>query len=817
MNSLLGDIRYAFRRARNRPGFTAIAVVSLALGIGINTAAFSLLNAIVLRKTPLQQPERVAEIMLTDGGQAVGPFSYPDYRDLREQGRDVFSQFSLSGFTVVSRDFGDHVETITGELVNGDYFPLIGLPPKAGRLLGREDDRNKGAHPVVVLSFDYWKRAFGSDPRIVGTSLRLNGRSYEIVGVAPKEIEGLLPGLAPSIYVSIQMLNQIQPTTRDEMEARGNHSYFARVRLADGQTMAGAKALVDRFVGDMRRLHPDQWSARTGLKVFPLSEVAVSPLIDSIVVPAASALMIVVGLVLIVACANLASFLLAQARDRQREIAIRLAVGATRRALIRQLLIESILLAVAGGALGILLSTISLQALLHAPLPLPLPLNLDTSVDLRVLGFAAAASLAAGLLFGLLPALQSTRPNVIETIKSENAGAKPGRRFNLRSALVVAQTATSLVLLVTAALFLRSFSAQSHVDPGFGSSPTGIVWMSLPTDRYDSTRRTPAIAEIEARMRGIPGVQHVGVVNNLMLNPLSENDRGINVDGFVPPRGERSFAIQVTQVDSGFFDAAGLTLLSGRVFTSADRRGAPRVAVINDALAKKFWPRGDALGKTYRADTLTFQVVGIVRTTKTRSLGEAPQPFIYEAFSQSILPDFFLLAQGKGANDAVLATRMAAALREVDPSFMIIQVKTMKQHLAAMVLPAQLGAVAFAVFAGLALVLAMIGVYGVVRYAVSRRSREVAIRIAVGALPSGVVRLMMREGVGLVVIGAVIGVVLGFIASRGLGALLYGVPTFDWVAFIGAPMALVVVGVLAAFLPARRATLVDPATTLRAE
>ena len=817
MNSLLGDLRYAFRRARNRPGFTAIAVVSLALGIGINTAAFSLLNAIVLRKTPLPQPERVAEIMMANGERAVGPFSYPDYRDLRDQGKDIFSQFSLSGFAVVSRDFGDHVETITGEMVNGDYFPLIGLRPQLGRLLGREDDRNKGAHPVVVLSHDYWTRAFGADPRVVGTSMRLSGRSYEIVGVAPKEIEGLLPGLAPAIYVSIQMMNQIQPTTRDEMEQRGNHSYFARVRLADGQSMVAAKTLVDRFVGDMRRLHPDEWPARQNLRVYPLSEVAVNPLIDPVIVPAATALMIVVGLVLIVACANLASFLLAQARDRQREIAIRLAVGATRRALIRQLLVEAVMLAAAGGALGIFLSSVSLSALLHAPLPLPLPINLDTAIDFRVLSFAALASLAAGILFGLLPALQSTKPNVIETIKNENAGANQGRRFNMRSALVVAQTATSLVLLVTAALFLRSFSAQSKVDPGFGSSPTGIVWMALPTDRYDSTRRPQAITEIESRMRAIPGVQHVGIVNNIMLNPLSENSRGINVDGFVPPKGERSFVIQVTQVDSGFFDAAGVKLVSGRGFNAADRRGAPRVAVINETLAKKFWPEGNALGKTYRADTAIYQIVGIVKTTKTRSLGEAPQPFIYEAFAQSNQVDFFLLAEGKGLADAPLATRMAATLREIDPSFMIIQIKTMRQHMAAMVLPAQLGAVAFALFAGLALVLAMIGVYGVVRYAVARRSREVAIRMAVGALPSGVVRLMMREGVGLVAIGAVVGVLLGFVASRGLGALLYGVPGFDPVAFIGAPLVLVIVGVLAAFLPARKATLVDPATTLRAE
>jgi predicted permease len=820
MNSLSGDLRYAFRRARNRIGFTAVAIISLGLGIGVNTAAFSLVNAILLRKTPLPQPDRVAEIFVTRDNQVAAPFSYPDYRDLRDQSAGVFRQVSVASFSVVSRDFGDHVQTITGELVNGDYFPLIGMTPRLGRLLGPEDDRIPGGHPVVVLSYDYWQGAFASDPAVVGKSLRLNGRMYDVVGVAPKGIEGLLPGLAPAIYVPIQMLNLIQPTTRDEMQARGNHSYFMRVRLADGQSFAGARQLLVRFTHDMQRLHPNEWSAHNALRLYPLTSVAVSPLIDGVVVPAAAALMAVVVLVLVVACANLASFLLAQARDRQREIAIRLALGATRRVLVRQLLVESIALAVIGGALGIALSTASLRLLLHANLPIPLPINLDVGLDARVLAFVIAASLAAGILFGLLPALQATRPNVIETIKHENAGARPGKRFTLRSGLVVAQTATSLLLLVTAALFLRSFAAQANVKPGFGSAPAGIVWMAVPNERYDTVRRAQAIDEIERRIRASSGVRHVGITGNILLNLLSENDRAINVDGHAPPAGERGWAIQYATADSGYFDAVGLSLVSGRTFNSTDRpRGHERVAVINETFAGKFWPRGDALGRTFHGvDSVEYRIVGIVKTTKIRSLGEAPQPFFFEPYAQSPTPDFFLVAAGQdGAGGAAIATRMAATLREVDPGFMIIQVKTMGQHLAAMVLPARLGAVAFALFAALALLLAMIGIYGVVQYAVARRSREVAIRLAVGARPDGIVRLLMGEGVRLVAVGAVIGIALSLVAARGLGALLYGVPGVDPVAFLGAPALLVLVGALAAFLPARKAIRVDPATTLRSE
>jgi predicted permease len=817
MNSIFGDLRYALRRARSRVGFTAIAIISLGLGIGVNTAAFSLVNAILLRKTPVPERDRVAEIMLMRDNQVVGPFSYPDYRDLREQARDVFKQVSIAGFTVVSRDFGDHVETVTGELVNGDYFPLTGMRPTLGRLLGPGDDKTPGGHPVVVLSYDYWQRAFASDPKVVGISLRLSGRMYDVVGVGPKGLEGLMPGLAPSIYVPIMMINVIQPVTSDQLQARYNHSLFLRARLADEQSFDAARQRLDRFVGDMRRLYPNQWSEHNSLKLFPLSEVAVSPLIDKVVVPAAGALMIVVGLVLIVACANLASFLLAQARDRQREVAIRLALGATRRVLVRQLLVESIALAFVGGVLGIIVSAVSLRTLLHARLPVPLPLNLDVGLDARVLTFVVAASVIAGILFGLLPALQATKPGVIETIKNENAGAKPGRRFTLRSGLVVAQTATSLLLLVTAALFLRSFSAQANVDPGFGSAPAGLVWMAVPNDRYDSVRRVQAVDEIERRVRATAGVSHVGITGNILLNPLNESDRAINVDGYAPPKGERGHAIMFATADSGYFDAIGLQLTNGRVFTSADRPGMPRVAIINEALAKKFWPTVDPVGRVFREDTTTYRIVGVVKTTKIRSLSETGEPFFFLPYAQLPTPDFHLVASGAAGDGAIIATRTAAVLREIDPSFMIIQVKTMRQHLAQMVLPAQLGAVAFALFAALALLLAMIGIYGVVQYAVARRTREVAIRLAVGARPDGVVRLLMSEGIRLVVTGAVIGLALSVAAARGLGALLYGIPGVDLVAFLGAPLVLVMVGALAAFLPARKAIRVDPASALRAE
>jgi predicted permease len=818
MRAVLQDVRYALRRARSRAGFTAIAVLSIGLGVGVNTAAFSLVNAIVLRKTPIARADRVAELDMANDHGISGPLSYADVKELREQSNGVFSQIGLAKFTAFTRDLGDHVETLTGELVNGDFFPLIGIPPVVGRLLGPEDDVAQGAHPVVVLGYSYWMSAFGGDRAVVGRRLRLSGREYTVVGVASNRIDGLLPGLAPAMYGPVKMVNQIEPTPVDDLSQRGNHSYFVRVRLAEGQSFAAARAVVDRFVARMHVEQPKYWPARLTLRLTALSAIAVSPMLDDVVVPAIAALMIVVGLVLIIACANLASFLLAQARDRQREIAIRLAIGATRRALVRQLLVESLLIAVAGGVLGVVLSSLALHALLGADLPIPLPLSLDVSVDGRVLTFVLATSIAAGILFGLLPALQATRPNVVETIKNENAGGKSGggRRLSLRSWLVVAQTAASVVLLVTAALFLRSLNAQMKVDAGFGGQPAALVWMALPTERYPAERRAQAVAEIERRLRALPGQSAVGVIDNIMLNALSDESMTINVAGFEPPKGSTGFDIENAVADSGFFEAAGLTLVNGRLFNSTDAAGRERVAIVNQAMVDRFWRGQDALGRSFRTDSSVYRVVGVVKTTKIRSLGEAPRAMIFTAFSQEPSPVFHVVVRARG-NDALLVTQLLATIREMDPSLMIVQAKTMERHLAIMLLPARLGATAFAIFASLALVLATIGVYGVVRYAVARRGREVAIRMAVGADATGVVRLLMREGLMLVVAGSVVGLVLAAIAARGLQSLLFGVGTIDPIAFVGGPLVLIATGALAAFLPARRASRIDPARVLRAE
>ena len=815
MERLLADLRVALRRVRKRAGFTVVAVLSLALGIGANTAIFSLVDAVLLRRAPIPEADRVAEVYLRQPHFPYSPFSYPDYRDFRDATRSTFPQMSIAQYTVAARDMGDHVETMPGELVNGDYFRLLGIAPLLGRLLGPEDDVSPGAHPVIVLSYDYWDHYFARDPRVIGQSLRLAGRAYTVVGVVPKSYLGSVAGIAPSFYASVQMVNQIEAGVTDELKQRGNHGEFMKVRLAPGVSMAQARAVAARFSTDMQSRYPDNWTG-SSLVVVPETEIAVNPLLDGVVVPAAAALMVVVGLVLLVACANLASFLLAQARDRQRDIAIRLAIGASRRALVQQLLTESLLLATTGGIAGVLLSRLALRVLLGADLPLPIPISLDVSLDARVLAFAVVASALAGILFGLLPALQATRPAVIEWIKNENVGGGPGRRLTMRNVLVVSQVAVSLLLVVTAALFLRSLQARMNVDPGFGKAPAAMVWFTIPADKYDSTRRLAVLDEIERRTAAIPGVRSVGVIDNILLNPLSTQGKTINVAGFTPPKGELGFDIDWAVADSGFFGAAGVTIVRGRNFTHADGPDAPRVAIVNEVMAQKFWPNRDPVGQSFRADTTNYRIIGVMRTAKVRSLGEEPRPYILGAFRQAFSSNIHIVARTDGNADRT-SVALLGAMRETAPDLLFIQTKTMAQHLAAMVLPARLGAITFTLFAGLALALAVLGVYGVVSYAVARRTREVGIRLAVGASPSGVVRLLMREGMTLVVVGALIGLVFGLAVTRLLEALLFGVTAVDPLTFVGAPLLLLAVGAVASLLPARRASRIDPARVLKTE
>ena len=817
METVLRDLRYAFRRLRRTPGFTFIALLSLALGIGANTAIFSLVEAVLMRGTGVREPERVLEVYLTHPQFPYSPFSIPDFRDFERATPGVFSSAFGSTMTFAPRDLGDRIDALPAEMVTGNYFKTLGIQPAAGRLLTADDDVTPGGHPVVVLSYDYWQRAFNGERAAVGQALRINGRNYTIVGVAPADYDGNLRGLAPAVYFPLMMINQLQPGGYDQLAERGDHGTFVRARLKPGVTVAQANTVLATFANDMMRRHPEEWPSNGQINSVLLSDLIVNPMLDKFIVLGAGLLTVVVGLVLLIACANLASFLLAQARDRQREIAIRLSMGAERRALVRQLLTESIGLSLVGGLLALGLAQSLIWLLLNSDLPLPLPITVEAALNGKVLLFALGLSLAAGLLFGLAPALNATRTDVVSTIKNENTGGGTPRRVSMRDALVTGQVAVCLVLLVMAGLFLRSLSARMTIDPGFGAAPTAIMQFSPSSDRYNEEQARLFVQRLSERVAQIHGVQAVGLTGNLHLNTLSTQNIGVTVEGVEPPKGQDEHFVDQTRVNPGFFGAAGIALLRGRNFDNTlDRPGAPLAAIVNQNFVDQFFRGQDGLGRTFRNDTTVYTIVGVAANAKIRSLGEAPRAFVYTAYSQRNTYNLTLLA--RTSSDANrLVPQVLQAARELDPDLSIFEIKTMERHLAIMLLPARLGAVVFGAFAGLALVLALVGVYGVVSYAVARRAREVGIRLSLGAQPGEVVALLMRHGLTLILVGTITGLILALLASGALKAALYGVQPIDPLTFGLGALALLVVGTLATWVPARRASRIDPARVLKAE
>jgi len=781
MDQLLLNIRYAARRLMKAPGFTLVAILSLGLGIGANTAMFSMVNAVILRDLPFEDVETLVDVYEKQEGFSHGTLSYPDYLDFIAGTEGVFSGVSGSQLTLIQTDVDGGVEMLPSEAVTGNYFSLIGVKPAVGRLFTDEDHVARGAHPVVVLGYGYWQRRFGGDPGVVGTELRLGGRPYTILGVVPEAYTGNLRGIVPEVYVPIMMFDELQGSGGNVLEARGNQSLFAKARLVPGATMAEAEGVAERIGLGLMEEYPTNWTQDKGFVLVPTGDVIMNPMIDRVLLPAAGMIMAVVGLVLLIACANLASFLLARAADRRKEIAVRLAMGARRRDLIGQLLTETLMLAGLGGLLGVGVAAWSLKALVAADLPLPVPISLDLSLDSTVLVFSIGVSLAAGVLFGMAPAIQGTNPDVASTLRDESAGGGRARGGALRNMLVVGQVAVSMVLLVGAGLFLRSLNASSNVDPGFGDAPTGILELAMSDARYTPEEGAVFVEELEDRLAAIPGVQAVGLTDNLHLNTLSTQQVRIQVDGVDPPAGQDFHRSDHSGIDGGFLEAAGIPLVAGRNFDATDEVDSEPVALVSETFAARFFPGGDAVGRLIRVNDEETLVVGVTGDTKVRQLGEEPRP------------------------------------RALDPEIMVFQNLTMERHLAVMLLPRQMGALVVSGFALLALILASVGLFGVVSYAVSQRTREVGIRLSLGAEAGAIVWMLTSGGMKLVAAGGVIGLVLSAALAQLLSRLLYGVPALDPLTFIGVPVVLGTVAVLASWIPARRASRVDPVTALRSD
>ena len=817
IDHLRRDLRDAVRSLARRPAFSGVALMSLAIGIGANTAIFTLVNAIVLRKTPIEAPERVVNVYLHQAAFPYSTLSYPELKDLRDGAGEAFTQIGSSQIIPAQVDGEDGVGTLLAEVVSGNYFQLLGVKAALGRMLLPEDDIDRGGHAVIVLGFRYWRQAFGGSVDAVGRDLRIGGRSYRVVGVAPADFLGSITGLTPAFFAPAAMVEELIGDSM--LDERRNHSLFVKARLRDGVLLPQAESAVGRVAAALTRDAIQGWDPTARFTLMPLSDVLLYPPLDRYIRGSAWLLSVVVGLVLLLACTNLASFLLARALDRHRDIAVRLALGASRGTLVRGLLVETTLLSVVAGAVGLALSVWMLRLLVRADLPLPIPIALDLSPDWTVLAFTLGVSATAGALLGIVPAWQSTRPDLVGALKSDTrGGGRPGHR-RWRNALVIAQVTVSLVLLVGAGLFLRSFQRVLAVDPGFGREPAAILSFIVPATRFNAEEARLYTRRMIDRFRQVPGVEALGLTDILPLNTLSAQSIDFTVDGHDPPADQRAFSADRADVDSGYFEAIGIPILRGRRFTEADRQGSQAVAIVSDAMARRFWPDGDALGRLIRTpdpDADDLVVVGVAADAKIRSIGEPPRDMVYRSYLQHDARGLTVVARTSRDEEETALALMAAG-RSLDPDLWVWETKTIARHLAVTRLPAELSAFILAAFAGLALMLASIGLYGVVSYAVAQRTREMGIRVALGAEPASVVRLVAFDGLRLVLIGAVLGMAAALGVMQLLSGLLFGGRAFDAVTLVVVLLVLGASASLAAYLPARRVRHIDPMLALRAD
>ncbi len=813
------DVRDGVRSLARRPAFTAVAVVSLALGIGANTAIFSLVNAVILRDSPIERPEEVVNLYLHQASFAYSSFSYPDFEDVRDGTTEVFSHIGASQFAPahIDRAEGGGVGIVPAEAVTGNYLPMLGIEAALGRTLLPSDDVSRGGHPVVMLDYRYWQTAFAGDPDVVGREMRAGGRAYTVVGVGPPDFTGTVRGFTPAFYAPYAMVEELVGVRT--FDNRGNHALFVKARLRPGVALPEAEAAVGAVAAQLTRDRIENWDPAGQFVLLPLTDVLLFPPMDVFIRAAAWLLTAVVGLVLLLACTNLASFLLARALDRRKEIAVRQALGASRASLVRRLLTETTLLGLLAGGAGTGLAVWLLRLLATVDLPLPIPVTLDLRLDGRVLAFTLGVSLVAGALLGLVPALQSTRPDVAGALRSESAGGGQPGQLRWRNALVVAQLTISLVLLVGAGLFLRSFQQVQSVDPGFGREPTALLTFLTPATRFTPDESRVYTRRLLDRFRELPGVEAVGAISRLHLNPLSTRTSDFNVAGFEPPDDRGAFVADRAEVDPGFFEAAGIEIVRGRNFSDADRPDTQPVAIISEAMARRFWEDGDAVGRLVRRpddDDPPWLVVGVAADAKVRTLGEAPRNLVYLPYSQRLARSLTVVAR-TSTDPERTALALLRAGREVDPDLWVFETGTMDRHLALMRLPQRLSAFVLSAFGVLALALAAIGLYGVVSHGVSQRTQEIGIRMALGADGARVVRLLVAGGLRLVVAGGALGLVLALVAARLLGGLLFEVDTLDPLTFVGVPLVLAAAALLAAWLPARRASRVHPVTALRTD
>ncbi|HEY6120031.1 MAG TPA: ABC transporter permease, partial [Pyrinomonadaceae bacterium] len=817
MKSLLQDVRYGLRILWKTPGFTVVAIVSLALGIGLNTAIFSLVNVMLIRPVPVvRNQDRLAWLR--------APLSYPDFVDYREQAKSFDGMTAITGTSEFSLTSGSEPELIKGEYVSENYFDVLGV----GALKGRTFDKSEGLTPlpVVVISEHLWRTHFNSDPGVVGRQIPLNGLSFTVVGVAADKFIGTEVGLNRELWVPLSMQPVLNPpeSTRaadpiaNRFGERNSHWLAVFARLKPDVSLEQANAELMTVARHVAETYGDKVNPETlpSVQLLRMSG-GMDPRDQAEALPLAGIVMSVVLLVLLIACANIASLLMARAAVRRRETAIRQALGASRPRLVRQWLTESVLLGIAGGALGLLLAFWANQLLISYLQSTPLA-SLDLGVDYRVLAFTSFVSVATGIVFGLAPALHASRSDISIALKSENASQLGVHRSRVRAVFVTAQLALSVILLVGAGLFIRSLGIANTIDPGFRVDHALTVPINLGLLRYNETAGTSFYRNLLARVQAQPGVESASLVRFAQLG-FSYAQFQVFAEGHAADQNDEGISVGFNVVGPNYFKTMGTLLVRGRDFTEADRKGAPEVVVVNETLANRLWPTEDPLGKrisTTGPEGPFLEVVGVARDGKYRSLGEQPRPYIYQSVFQSYDPKITLVVRSSGEPRSIVGT-VREDIRALDPSLPISDVKTLRDQLDLSLFPSRMAAWTLGGFGALALLLAAIGIYGVVSYSVAQRTREIGVRMALGAKEKDVLRLVLGQGLIVIVVGLAVGLLLAAAATRAIAGFLYGVGATDPLTFIGVPLLLGVVALVASYIPGRRAATLDPLVALRYE
>jgi putative ABC transport system permease protein len=806
MGKLSQDLRYAARMLVKRPGFTAITVLTLALGIGANSAIFSVVNAVLLRPLPFPEPERLVVLEPSDtrDGSKGGSISPPDFLDYREQNRvfERLSAFQPLSFTVTGD--GSESERITSARVSAGFFEMFGASPLAGGRTILPEEEEEGRNGVVVLSYGLWQRRYGADPNIVGKAIALNGQTATIIGVMPAGFE--FPR-ETQLWVPI-------PFRTPQTSVRRYHFLQAIGRLKPGVTLNQAQTDMTTVASQLEKQFPES-NSNFGLSLTLLPEWTVGDLRRTLLI-----LLGAVGFVLLIACANVANLTLARGASRSRELAIRTALGASRARIVRQLLTESILMALVGGALGLLVAMWGVD-LLVALSPDNLPRVNEVSTDWHVVCFTLAISLFTGVLFGLAPALVASKSELNETLKEGARGTAGTNRQRFRSVLVVSEVALSLVLLTGAGLLIKSFLRLSQVDPGF--KPTNLLTMQLSLTRAkysQAPQRVVFFDQLIQKIESIPGVAAAGTVSELPLSG-QENDTFFNIDGrSALAFGNAENDANVRTVSPDYFSAIGIQLLQGRSFSQRDGLNAPKVILVNDRFVQRYFPNEDPLGKHLTIDLgepYNAEIVGVIGSVRHSSLAQQ-QPSAEMYISALQAPSYGVNLVVRGTGDP---TQLTAAIRNevqsLDKDLPIYNVKTMEKRIAESASQPRFRTLLLGIFAAVALILASIGIYGVISYSVTQRTHEIGLRVALGAQSSDVLKMVIGQGMTLAIAGVVIGVIGALAAMRVLSSLLFGVSATDPITFVGVSVLLIVVALLASYFPARRATKVDPMVALRYE